>query len=49
MTGEIAHRAIELLRETCMTNYVRILSGSMSPDHVHTMVSIPHRQVEDLF
>ena len=41
MTGEVAQRAIELIRETCMTNYVEILSGSMSPDHVHIMVSLP--------
>ena len=41
MTGEVAQRAIELIRETYMTNYVEILSGSMSSDHVHIMVSLP--------
>ena len=41
MTGEIAQRAVELIRETCMNNYVEILSGSMSPDHVHILISMP--------
>lgn len=41
LVGEIAQRAIELIRETCMSNYVEILSGSMSPDHVHIMISMP--------
>jgi len=41
MTGEIARRAKELIRETCSIYYVEILTGSMSPDHAHMLVSIP--------
>ncbi len=41
MTGEIARRAIELIRETCSIYYVEILSGNMSPDHAHMLVSVP--------
>ena len=41
LIGEVAHRARELIREVCMANYVDILSGSLSPDHVHILVSVP--------
>lgn len=27
--------------EVCAANYVDIISGSLSPDHVHILVSIP--------
>ncbi len=39
--GEVGNRVRELIREVCAANYVDILSGSMSPDHVHLLVSIP--------
>ena len=39
--GEVAERVRELIREICNANYVQIVSGSMSPDHVHILVSIP--------
>ena len=41
LTGEVAHRVRELIREICTANYVTILSGSMSPDHIHLLVSVP--------
>ena len=41
LTGEIANRAREIMREVCAANYVDIVSGSMSPDHVHLLLSIP--------
>jgi putative transposase len=41
LTGEVAHRVRELLREICAANYVDIVSGSMSPDHIHMLVSVP--------
>ena len=41
LIGEVAYRARELIREVCAANYVDILSGSMSPDHVHLLVSVP--------
>ena len=41
LTGQVAIRARELIREIRRANYVDILSGSMSPDHVHLLVSMP--------
>lgn len=41
LTGQIATRIRELIREICVANYVHIHTGSMSPDHVHLLVSIP--------
>ena len=41
LTGEVAIRARVLIREICSANYVDIVSGSMSPDHVHLLLSVP--------
>jgi putative transposase len=41
LTGEVGKRARELIREICNANYVDIVSGSISPDHVHLLLSIP--------
>jgi len=41
LTGEVGNRARELIREVCRSNYVDIVSGSMSPDHVHLLLSVP--------
>lgn len=41
LTGEVGNRVREIIREICAANYIDILSGSMSPDHVHMLVSIP--------
>ena len=41
LTGEVGERVRELVREVCLTNYVDVLSGSISPDHVHIVVSVP--------
>lgn len=41
LTGEVGIRAREIIREICKANYVDILSGSMSPDHVHLLISMP--------
>ena len=41
LTGEVANRIRELVREVCAANYIEIISGSMSPDHIHLLVSIP--------
>lgn len=41
LTGEVGMRARELMREVCRANYVDIGSGSLSPDHVHLLLSIP--------
>lgn len=41
LTGEISERLREIIREVCSTYYVEIVSGSISPDHVHVLLSIP--------
>ena len=41
LTGQVATRARELVREVCAANYIDIVSGSMSPDHIHLLLSIP--------
>ena len=41
LTGEVAERVRELVREICKANYVYIVSGHVRPDHVHLLVSIP--------
>ena len=44
LTGKVAERSRELIREVCSANYVDIVTGSMSPDHVHLLLSIPPSQ-----
>ncbi len=41
LTGQVGIRARELIREVCVTNYVDIVSGSLSPDHIHLLLSVP--------
>jgi putative transposase len=41
LRGEIALRLRELVRQTCTTLDVQIMSGHVSPDHVHLLVSVP--------
>ena len=41
LKGEIAIRLRELVRQTCATLDVQILTGHVSPDHVHLLVSVP--------
>jgi putative transposase len=38
LRGEIAIRLRELIRQTCATLDVQILSGHVSSDHVHLLV-----------
>ena len=40
LQGQIAHRAKELIRRICVEENVEILSGSVSPDHIHILISI---------
>ena len=40
LTKDIGTRTRDLLRRICTENRVEILSGSVSPDHVHLLVSI---------
>ena len=41
ITGKIAERARELMRQTCTQNDVEILAGHVSKDHIHLLVSVP--------
>ena len=41
LTGIVATRTRELIREVCTANDVTIVSGGLSPDHVHLLLSIP--------
>ena len=41
MVGEIAKRLQEIIRQVCAQNDVHILSGHISKDHVHMLVSVP--------
>jgi len=49
MTGKIATRTRELIRIICNRNDVQILSGHVSKDHIHLLVSAPpHLSVSKL-
>jgi len=49
LTGKIAERVRELIRGTCKQNEVEILTGHVSKDHIHLLVSVPpHLSVSKL-
>jgi putative transposase len=39
--GEVAERARELIRQSCLSREIRILKGHVSQDHIHLLVSCP--------
>ncbi len=41
LTGEVAERVRELVRQTCEAFEIRIVKGVVSKDHVHILVSAP--------
>ena len=41
MTGLVAERCREIIRQVCKENEVEILKGHISKDHVHLFVSVP--------
>ena len=41
LTGKVAERTRELIRGICRYNEVEILSGQISKDHIHLLVSVP--------
>ena len=41
LSGRIAERARELIRQSCNSMEVSIIKGSISKDHVHILVSCP--------
>jgi putative transposase len=41
LTGAVAARVRELVREVCRTNELEILQGHVAKDHVHVLISAP--------
>ena len=41
LTGDIAFRVRDLIREICRNEEVEIFKGHVAPDHVHLFVSVP--------
>ena len=41
MRGRVAERARELIRQICQARDVVIVRGSISPDHIHMLLSVP--------
>ena len=41
LRGEVAVRARDILRQICQGREVVIVQGSVSPDHIHMLVSVP--------
>lgn len=49
LSGTVADRLRELIRERCKLNEVDILKGHISKDHIHVFVSMPpHMSVSKL-
>ena len=43
LSGDLAVRARDLIRQVCMAREIKILKGHVSRDHVHLMVSSPQQ------
>jgi putative transposase len=41
LRGEVAERARELIRQSCMAREIKILRGHVSAEHVHLLISCP--------
>ncbi len=41
LTGRVAERTRDLIRQICETRDVTIVRGSVSPDHIHMLLSAP--------
>ena len=41
LTGDVSQRVRDLVRQTCEAFEINILSGVVSKDHVHIVVSVP--------
>jgi putative transposase len=41
LRGDVADRARELIRQSCMARDIKILRGHVSQDHVHLLLSSP--------
>jgi putative transposase len=41
LTGVVATRCRDLIREICLANDIGIVSGNVNPDHIHLLMSVP--------
>jgi len=41
LQGEIAERAREIIRQSCLSRDIKIVRGHVSKDHIHVLVSCP--------
>jgi putative transposase len=41
ITGKVAERTRDLIRNVCQTNDAEILAGHVGKDHIHLLVSVP--------
>jgi putative transposase len=41
LSGRVAERARDLIRQVCQSREVVIIRGAVSPDHVHVLLSAP--------
>lgn len=41
LTGEVALRARELIRQSCLSREISIVRGSVGKDHIHLLISCP--------
>ena len=41
LTGEVAHRTRELIRQCCMARDITIIKGNVGKDHIHLLVACP--------
>lgn len=49
LTGEVATRTRDLLRQIAAENEIQIISGKIAPDHVHIFMSYPpHMDVSEI-
>lgn len=39
--SNISERCIKVIKEVCSANYVDIISGNISPDQIHMLISVP--------
>ncbi len=45
LTGEVAERARELIRQSCMSRDINIIRGHVSKDHIHIWFRVHQRLV----
>ena len=41
LTGQVAHRIRDIVRQVCKEHGVEIIQGHVRPEHVHIVISVP--------